>query len=531
MLSSGSAALPLRPAILALTVLAAAIAPCRGQTLPGGDLVMRPPPAAAGEAADPAKPAQPAPAKVQPPAAQPTAAQPAPSAAAAATPKPAPAPAQKEVQGPHKPAINQAIRVALTRAWDDAAKAPRERRILLREISDYYASRGDAPLWLDDHGQWTAQAHAVFQRLQLAAKDGLDLSAYHVYTLDQGPTASLAMGDVALSEAVAAYAFQASGGRVNPADISRLIGLRPKIVQPAQALARTSQAIDADAALRAFNPPQAGYLALRKKLEQLREAPVARLADAGPSPRDSVGVAVMSPRRQSALKAELIANMEFWRWLPRHLAADRLMVNVPEFYARLYRDNQLILSTPVIVGKPKTHSPLFSSKISYLIVNPSWNVPQSIIRKEMAHDLDKWRRKGFIIRRIDGRLHIRQPPGDDNALGRIKFEFPNKYAVYLHDTNQRYLFRRSVRAFSHGCIRVDNPLDLAVALLRPERGWDEARLESMYGPQSRPVYLPEPMPLHVVYFTMRVDENGDLRRFADIYGYMDQMRALLGLDG
>jgi murein L,D-transpeptidase YcbB/YkuD len=207
------------------------------------------------------------------------------------------------------------------------------------------------------------------------------------------------------------------------------------------------------------------------------------------------------------------------------------MVNVPEFYARLYRDNQLILSTPVIVGKPKTHSPLFSSKISYLIVNPSWNVPQSIIRKEMAHDLDKWRRKGFIIRRIDGRLHIRQPPGDDNALGRIKFEFPNKYAVYLHDTNQRYLFRRSVRAFSHGCIRVDNPLDLAVALLRPERGWDEARLESMYGPQSRPVYLPEPMPLHVVYFTMRVDENGDLRRFADIYGYMDQMRALLGLDG
>src|SRR5208337_3637652 len=122
----------------------------------------------------------------------------------------------------------------------------------------------DAPVWLEN-GEWTAAARAVFERLQHASEDGLDLSAYRVFTLDRGPEASLALADVALSEAVAAYAFEASGGRLDPARISRLIGSHPTVVAPAQALDDASRAPDADRALQSFNPDQPGYVVLREK--------------------------------------------------------------------------------------------------------------------------------------------------------------------------------------------------------------------------------------------------------------------------
>src|SRR5208282_103575 len=147
-----------------------------------------------------------------------------------------------------------------------------------------------------------------------------------VFSLDRGPEASLALADVALSEAVAAYAFQASGGRVDPEQISRLIHARPTVIGPAQALDETSQAHDADRALQSFNPSQAAYLALREKLAQWRaaSAPVALLAAAESRRRASDAVGAIALRKNGAMESEIIANMEFWRWQPRNLGADRL---------------------------------------------------------------------------------------------------------------------------------------------------------------------------------------------------------------
>jgi murein L,D-transpeptidase YcbB/YkuD len=207
------------------------------------------------------------------------------------------------------------------------------------------------------------------------------------------------------------------------------------------------------------------------------------------------------------------------------------VVNIPEFEARLFRADAEILSTRVIVGKPDKPTPLFSNKMEYLIVNPSWNVPQSIIKNEMMNKLGSLRRMGYDVEYVDGRLHVRQPPGEKNALGRIKFIFPNDYAVYLHDTPTRHLFAAPSRAFSHGCVRVDQPFSLAVALLRPERGWNEERLQKMLGKNERRVSLPEPLPIHLVYFTVRADESSELQRFDDIYGYAGKARQLLGLGG
>jgi murein L,D-transpeptidase YcbB/YkuD len=128
-------------------------------------------------------------------------------------------------------------------------------------------------------------------------------------------------------------------------------------------------------------------------------------------------------------------------------------------------------------------------------------------------------------------LHVRQPPGERNALGRLKFVFPNDYAVYMHDTPTRNLFAQSRRAFSHGCVRVDQPLKFAETLLRPERGWTEERIKKMYGASERRLPLSAPIPVHIVYFTLVVDESGELRRFEDIYGYGHKARELLASGG
>ncbi|WP_374547943.1 murein L,D-transpeptidase [Rhodoblastus sp.] len=455
------------------------------------------------------------------------------------TPTPETQPAAKaadaapvDPSGPFKPAINQAIRDALGREAAGAQRQPAQVRALRQAVDAFYASRGDAPVWIAD-GQWTPAARAAFEQLQRAPDDGLDLRAYRVYSLDKGPPNALALGDVALSEAVAAYAFQASGGRVEPARMSRLVGVHPPVVPAAQALDETAKAADAAKTLDSYNPRHPGYLALKAKLAELRAAPepMARLAatergrglsDAGPA---------LSGRRNADLESEILTNMEFWRWLPRDLGSERVVVNIPEFTARFYRDDALVLPLRVITGKPDKPTPLFSDKIEYLIVNPSWNVPQSIIKNELMPHLDALRAQGYEIRTVNGRLYVRQPPGERNALGQIKFIFPNDYAVYMHDTPTRQLFATTRRAYSHGCVRVDQPFKFAETLLGPEHGWTEERLRKMVGKSERRVSLPQPVPVHIVYFTLAVDGDGRLQRFEDIYGYSRKARDLLGLGG
>ncbi len=476
-------------------------------------------------------------------------------AGAAFAQAPAPAPAQAQIPppqqpapaapsprqvwtsppGPAKPAMNQAIRDALVHDRKLAGRLSEQQGALRRAVDVFYASRGDAPVWLDQ-GHWTAQAQSVFEQLRRAPEDGLDLSAYRVFSLGGGPDTSLALGDVALSEAVAAYAFQASGGRIDPARISKMIGARPAVVSAAQALDQISKSADAGKTLQAFNPPQPGYLALKEKLAELRARP-ARTAQLAKLAMNMNGRArwisdeTTGALRETRLEDELLVNMEFWRWSPRDLGAERIMVNVPEFTARLYRDNQPVLSVRVITGKPGKPTPLFSNRIQQIVVNPSWNVPQSIIQKEMLSHLAALREQGYEIRYVNGRLHIRQPPGERNALGQIKFVFPNDYAVYMHDTPTRRLFAASRRAFSHGCVRVDQPFKLAEDLLQPQNGWDEARIRKLIGPHERWVKLPQPVPIHIVYFTAAVDRSGQLKQFDDIYGYDRKARELLGLGG
>ncbi len=168
--------------------------------------------------------------------------------------------------------------------------------------------------------------------------------------------------------------------------------------------------------------------------------------------------------------------------------------------------------------------------MEYAVVNPSWYVPPSIL-KTMAPKLAGYGGKtwgGYEVVRRGGHVSLRQPPGERNALGFIKFMFPNQHAVYLHDTPNRSLFSAAKRDFSHGCVRVDDPFRLADAVL-PD--WTEARLKKLIGKGERTIRLPAKLPVHLAYFTAYVDDGGTFRTLPDLYGYDAPMRAALGLPG
>ncbi|MEG9526106.1 MAG: L,D-transpeptidase family protein [Hyphomicrobiales bacterium] len=245
---------------------------------------------------------------------------------------------------------------------------------------------------------------------------------------------------------------------------------------------------------------------------------VLALADAGRS------------ARPTGSEAELIVNMERWRWLPGDLGSDYILVNIPEYRLRAYRGGTLRDEARVIVGKPESRTPLFSGLMEYAVVNPSWYVPPSIL-KTMAPKLAGYGGKtwgGYEVVRHGGHISLRQPPGERNALGFIKFMFPNQHAVYLHDTPNRSLFSASKRDFSHGCVRVDDPFRLADVVL-PD--WSEERLKKLIGKGERTLRLPEKLPVHLAYFTAYVDDGGTYRTLPDLYGYDAPMRAALGLPG
>ncbi len=232
-----------------------------------------------------------------------------------------------------------------------------------------------------------------------------------------------------------------------------------------------------------------------------------------------------------AWRGKLVANMEMWRWMPRELGTDHIEVNVPDFTVTVYRNGSATSRNRVVVGKKDTPTPLFSNAMQVVIVNPVWNVPESIIRKEMlpklAQDPGYLDRLGYTVTERNGRLVVRQPSGERNALGRVKFIFPNDYAVYLHDTPSKALFATARRAYSHGCVRVDQPFRFAESVLNQEK-WSEKRLTSLLGDAERHVSLPKPLPIHIEYFTASVDENGRLALRDDVYDYVRRVASVLG---
>ena len=414
--------------------------------------------------------------------------------------------------------LAQSIRVLLQPATQGVATIEgHDKSGVLR----FYEARDFTPLWVDAHGL-TEHGQALVKRLALADEDGLDTPATLLALIQTGATPTAAL-EVALSRAAVAYAREARGSRIDPSRVSKSLTPKLDIPDGLGVLQHLAQAGHAGDALWHYNPKHAGYLALRAKLAEWRET-TASLAETAAASRTADG--------KPALPLQLndfLTNMERWRWLPVNAGDSRIEVNIPEYTMRLYEHGTLKHTGRVVVGKINTQTPVFSSVMDHVVINPSWGVPDSILKKEflpkIAADPDYAERHGYqVIRKNDRIVGIRQPPGERNALGFIKFMFPNEHAVYLHDTPQRNLFARDERAFSHGCVRVDQPFALADALLG-SMGFDETRLKAMIGKGEKTVTLQTRLPVHLTYFTLSVDESGHIRRFTDIYGHDEKLRA------
>jgi murein L,D-transpeptidase YcbB/YkuD len=544
----------------------------------------------------PAAPAEEAPSDTPPGVPDPTQAQP---AAPPATPvlieeaRPAPSDLTLPETAPAPVIFTEAdhLRSALAaRLADLNAVLPTLPRPQREALASFYAARDGRTLWTDARG-WTATGRAVIARLKAADEDGLDPSDYQVPATAAARAATpadWAEADLKLSAAAVRYARDARGARVDLARVSNLVTPTLHLPDAGEVLATLSAAQDPGAALAGYNPPHAGYKALKARLAEIRAtrpgAPMVRVPlgpalrvgmrdprvplirarfGLGPAAGDQTAydervasavaafqkekglpvsgvltpqtIAALSGPSPARLEGDLIANMERWRWLPANLGQRHLLVNVPEYRLRLVEDGDVVHQTRVIVGKPESPTPVFSDEMEHVIVNPSWTVPPSIMKKEflpaLARDPYYAERKGFrVIRRGDS-ISVQQPPGERNALGFIKFIFPNQHAVYLHDTPSRGLFGSERRAFSHGCVRVDQPFRLAEEVLGRGGTWSESKLRGLVGRGERHIRLQQPLPVHLTYFTLAVDEHGQLKSFEDLYGFHGKVRAALGLQG
>ena len=246
--------------------------------------------------------------------------------------------------------------------------------------------------------------------------------------------------------------------------------------------------------------------------------------------------ALNGPKRDRERDADIIvANMERWRWLPRDLGKIHVMVNIPDYSLRLMRDEKVYWKTKIVVGKPSQATPITTAEMKFITVNPTWNVPPSIIQNEylpvLAQDPQALERIGLKVEQnADGTVRIWQPPGDRNALGRIRFNFPNKFLVYQHDTPDKHLFAHEKRAYSHGCMRVENPLkygEMLLSLALPNENYTEERLRRMFGGSEVNINFPSFIPVHLTYQTAYVDDVGKLVIRDDIYGRDSRLLAVL----
>jgi L,D-transpeptidase YcbB len=272
-----------------------------------------------------------------------------------------------------------------------------------------------------------------------------------------------------------------------------------------------------------------------------------RLLNQGQRPHDAG-----SPARIQ----QILVNMERWRWLPHDLGPFYVTVNIPEFTLRVMKDGAAVHTARVVVGKPDKQTPIFSDEMEEIVFNPYWNVPNSIKNEEIAPyfaqggglfgggwDTSILQRHGLRIKYGDrivdpesidwSRNDLRnfdlvQPPGPSNVLGRVKFLFPNSHDVYMHDTTQKFLFAQPVRAESHGCMRVQNPEQLAEIVLAHDKGWSSARVESTFDAgDDHHVTLDHKIPVYITYFTVRVNDDGSISTFRDVYGHDSRMIAAL----
>jgi murein L,D-transpeptidase YcbB/YkuD len=456
-------------------------------------------------------------------------------------------------------------------------------------IEAFYQRRNLAPLWLDKAIENT-RAKAVIARLKGADADGLESTDYKTPNFAGLSADALAEAELNLTATVLTYARHLQAGRFPYQRMSNNIELPQAPPEAADVLGKIADAADAGKALDEFSPPHEEYKKLRAMLAQMRGKPAAATKEISDgallklnpkAPMEDARVPLLRERlglgsdtsdlRYDAKLAEavkkfqranelpvtgnldsrtikelngpprdkqidtIIVNMERWRWYPRDLGAAHVIVNLPDYTLKVMQNGNQVWSTRIVIGKPNMATPLLSETMKYITINPTWNVPPSIVQNEylpaLAQDPTVLQRMGLrLTYNRDGSVHIFQPPGEANALGRIRFNFPNRFLVYQHDTPDKQLFGHDTRADSHGCMRVQDPAKYAEVLLniaRPGENWTVDRIKGMFGTAEQDIQLPKPIWVHLTYQTAFVDDAGKLQIRRDVYNLDGRLLAAI----
>jgi murein L,D-transpeptidase YcbB/YkuD len=398
-------------------------------------------------------------------------------------------------------------------------------------LEAFYGSWSEAPLWITEMGLSTKGQQALFE-IENADDWGLEAKAFALPDATALPTSgeAQALAEIKLSLAVLKYARHARGGRHEPAKISKLLDQEAPLLDPKTVIADASAAASPDAYLTSLQPKH-------EQFERLRQTLLAGRAG------EEDG-AKMDPRDVK----RILMNMERWRWMPTELGALHVWINVPEFKLYLLSDGEEIYVDRTLVGTIGYATPIFSADMKTIVFNPDWVAPPSILQDKLRPAL---RRKYFNIlksnklrvsyqgRRIDptkvdwNRVNIHsytfsQKAGPKNVLGKIKFLYPNKHIVYMHDTldYRRKVFKEKNRSIGYGCVRMENPKRFAELLLAKDQDLQASKMQSMWDKSvNKGVSVERKLPVHTTYFTAVVDKEGKVSTFADLYG-IDRKQAV-----
>ena len=478
-------------------------------------------------------------------------------------------------------AVAEKIRDLLAARSDKIFTGKKERAA----VEAFYQNRNLAPLWLDK-GVENARAKAAIARLKDADAEGLEAKDYKIPDLTGTNPDALAEADLRLTQTVLTYARHLQAGRFPYSRVSQNnIELAQQPPDAAEVLTRIADAKDAGKALDEYSPPHEAYKKLKAKLAEMRgktggtgardiaDGPLLKPAAAKAQPMEDARVPLLRERLAltvtgdpSDLKYDaklveavkrfqkavdlpvtgnldsktirelngpprshqldlIVANMERWRWYPRDLGKAHSIVNLPDFSLKVMHNGAQVWTTRIVIGKPNMATPLLSETMKYITINPTWNVPPSIVYNEylpaLQQDPTVLSRMGLkVVNNRDGSVHIYQPPGEANALGRIRFNFPNRFLVYQHDTPDKQLFAHETRAYSHGCMRVQDPAKYGEVLFniaRPNENWTADKIKRMFGTAEQDIQLPEKIWVHLTYQSAFVDEAGKLQIRRDVY--------------
>ncbi len=405
-------------------------------------------------------------------------------------------------------------------SWVDAS--PLGRRLWKTERA-FYESRGYLPAWVDGV-RTTPQWKDLIQQLKYSEAHGLDPARYGVAGFErlreeshrrmqgtQFPPEDVPELDLEMTYAYLRYAADLLGWTHSARDVHRN-------------WLTDSKSDDLAARL-------AGAVAAGRVRDSLEE-----LAPTHPQYK-GLQTALANDRATGGTHADQIRmNMERWRWAPRDLGDRYILVNVPAYILQVMERDRPVLSMRVIVGDPEHQTPLFSDEMTYIVFSPYWNIPPDILRNETlpraARDPGFLRRNNIEVIGTSGevdpasvdwndesvtkQLRLRQRPGDDNALGLVKFIFPNHFNVYLHDTPNDRLFDKERRCLSHGCVRIEDPMAMAKYVMRDQPDWTEDRIRTaMAAGREQTARLKTPIPVHIGYWTAWVEPDGKTVTYTD----------------